>query len=485
MSKVPNHNLKGNLFWNILLNLSGYLFSLLTFPYVTRILDVEKLGIVNFALSIVDYAILFSTLGIPAIGIIYISKNGNDKVKRSNVFSGIISIHLILSLIVLCIYLIFVYSLPQLYEHKELYWIGAAKILLNVFLVEWLFQGMQNFRYITLRTLCIRFMYILAIYLWVKTNKDFDNYFYITVGMVIVNALINWKYARNYIQFSFSLKRSKEFLSPIVSMGVDKIFLSFYATFNVMFLGFWCGNASVGYYTTATKLYTLFISVIIAYNGAFVPYLASLYSEQKMEQFRKVVSQSIELISLVAIPVIVIGIVLAPHIIWLVAGEGYDRAVMPFRIILVQIWIVGLTQILKDQILMAFEKYRQILIITASTSFMSLLIILLYVPAYAEVAASYAVAIPHVFEIILFYIFAKRCVDISLPYQKIFINLIVCVPIVVLCMLVQHIISNNIFVLLTTLIPSFIYLLFIQVLVLKNKLILGQLSKLHNLMQSK
>lgn len=55
-------NLKKNFIYNSLLTLSGYIFPLLTFPYVTRVLGVHNIGIVNFAFSVIDYFILFQHL---------------------------------------------------------------------------------------------------------------------------------------------------------------------------------------------------------------------------------------------------------------------------------------------------------------------------------------------------------------------------------------------------------------------------------------
>lgn len=137
-------SVRSNFLWNLLLNISGYLYSILTFPYVTRVLGAEGLGIASFALSIVDYAILLASLGISAVGIRYIAQNSDDEKKRTELFNGLTSIHLTLSLVLLLIYLLFVTYIPQLSEYKTLYWIGGTKILFNVFLVEWLFQGMQD-----------------------------------------------------------------------------------------------------------------------------------------------------------------------------------------------------------------------------------------------------------------------------------------------------------------------------------------------------
>ena len=179
-------SIRKNFFWSILLNISGYLYSVLTFPYITRVLGAEGIGVANFAMSVVDYAILFSSLGITAIGIRYIAQNGNDEKKRNDVFNGLVTTHLLMSLTLLVVYFLCVCFLPQLEEHKSLYWVGALKIILNVFLVEWLFQGMQDFRYVTLRTLFIRTLYIIGIFVFVRDSNDYDCYFYVTISQIAI-----------------------------------------------------------------------------------------------------------------------------------------------------------------------------------------------------------------------------------------------------------------------------------------------------------
>lgn len=469
-------SVKKNFFWNLLLNISGYLYSFLTFPYITRVLGAESLGIANFAMSVVDYAILFSSLGITTIGIRYIAQNANDGEKRNDVFNGLVSTHLLMSLALLVAYVLCVYFLPQLEEHKQLYWVGALKILLNVFLVEWLFQGMQDFRYVTLRTLFIRTLYIVGIFVFVRDSNDYDAYFYVTISQIAINALVNWRYSKRYVHFNFCICRFREYLFPVFSMGVDKILLSFYATFNVLFLGFCCGNASVGYYTTATKLYTLLLSVIVAFNGAFVPYLNTLYSQDDLSNFRNVVVKSVELICMIAIPIIVAGIILAPQIILLVAGSGYERAVFPFRVILIQILSVGVAQVLKDQILLTFKKYKHILFVTGSTTGLSVLIMVLFVPDYAENAAALAVAIPHVLEIILFDYYVRKCIDIPAFYRHLYTQILICIPIAVCCFGFQRFFSNYITILTLTFVASFIYWMTIQMYVVKNKLFIEQVK---------
>lgn len=453
----------------MLLTMSGYIFPLLTFPYVTRVLGAGNLGIVDYALGIVDYAVLFSTLGMAMVGIRYISQCGDDLKRRNEVFSNLVTLHALLSLVALVIYFCCVWFIPSLADHRELYFVGAAKILFNVMLVEWLFQGMQDFRYVTLRTMAIRLLYVIGVFVFVRSHDDYAAYFYVTIAQVAINALVNWRYAQRYVHFHFRPRGMREFVFPVFSMGVNMILLSFYTTFNVIYLGSACGSEAVGYYTTATKLYGIFISVISAYNGVFMPHLNDLYARGELLQFRETVTKSIHLVSLAALPIITIGTCLAPQIIRLVAGEGFERSILPFQIILMQVLLVGIAQILENQVLLAFKKFREILICTATTTALAALIIVLYVPTHAEVAAAWAVALPHVFELALLYYFARKAIRFNSSINTILRNALVCLPIVAICLLIAQSFEHYLAVLFIASTISVAYYATIQLWVVKDE----------------
>lgn len=470
-------SVKKNILWNLLLTMSGYIFPLLTFPYVTRVLGAGNLGIVNYALGIVDYAVLFSTLGMSMVGVRYISQCGDDTKRRNDVFSSLVTLHAILSFIVLAIYLTCIWCIPSLTAHEELYYVGAAKIIFNVMLVEWLFQGMQDFRYITLRTMLIRTLYVIGVFAFVLSRDDYAAYFYVTIAQVAVNALVNWRYSRRYVHFRFRLSGLREFVLPVLSMGINMILLSFYTTFNVIYLGSVCNEEAVGYYTTATRLYAILLSVITAYNTVFVPHLNELYAREELQQFRETVTKSIHLVSLVALPIITIGTCLAPQIIRLVAGAGFERSVLPFQIILIQVLLVGLAQILENQVLLAFKKFREILICTATTTTLAALIIVAFVPTHAEVAAAWAVAIPHILELAILFYFSQKAIRFDSSTRTILRNAIVCLPIVGICLLTSHYFDHYLATLFIAGPISVLYYAAMQLWVVKDQDVLGILKK--------
>lgn len=471
-------SVKKNLGWNLLLTVSGYLFPLLTFPYITRVLGADNLGLANYALSVVDYAILFATLGLISIGYRYIPQCNDDVEKRSLVFSRLVSIHIVMSTIVLLIYTVCVFMIPQLYEHIILYLVGVSKIVMNVFLVEWLFKGMQDLQYVTIRSLIIRSIYVIAIFIFVRKPSDYDIYFYITITQTVLNALINWRFSKKYIHFKFSLNGCKEYIFPVFSMGINQILFSFYGTFNVILLGSKCDDASVGYFITATRLYSIILSLLNAYNGAFVPYLNSLLGKGDVLQFKKYVGYSFSIVNFLAIPFAVGGFLLAPEIIRLIAGPGYERAVLPFQIIILQILFAGIAQILENQILLSFKKFKEVLVCTSLSTAVAVIILMVFIPLYGEVASAYAVAIPHLIEVVILYYYARKSIAIKYPISDFLKTLIASVPIIAICIIAKYIVSNYFWILIISFLFSFVYYISVQYYILRNKFLIGQTEQM-------
>lgn len=471
-------SVKQNFGWNLILMVSGYLFPLITFPYITRVLGAEGFGIGNFVLSIVDYAVLFSTFGIAAIGSRYIPQCNDDKEKRNHVFNSLVTIHLLLSAVVLIVYSCAVYFVPQLHDHQYLYFVGATKVIFNIFLVEWLFQGMQDFRYITIRTIIIRLAYVIATFIFIHNSEDYDWYVYITIGQVALNAFVNWEYTKRFVDFRLDFSGLREFVFPVFSMGVNRILLSFYSTFNTMFLGFACSALSVGYFTAATKLYGIFIGLISAFNGVLVPHLNSLLGKGNIVEFKQKVSMSFSMVCLISIPFTIIAIVLGPEIIRFIAGPEYEASVLPFQIISLQIILVSLAQITENQILLSLKRFKEVLYCTLSSTALSVIIMLVWVPKYAEVAAAVAVAIPHFIECLLLFYFARKAIDFHFPYKETLITILASLPILLYCIGLKQIIHNYLLILVFGFSVSLIYYFGLQYFVLKNRFLVTQINSI-------
>ena len=184
-------SLKQNFIYNSILTISGYLFPLLTYPYVSRVLGVSNIGICNFVDSIVNYFILFSMMGIGAVGMREISQHRDDIGEMSRHFTGLFLLNLISTFIAILALLISMYTIEALFLYRDLLYIGVCKLFFNIFLIEWFYAGVEDFKYITNRSIFVRTIYVILIFLFIKNASDYKLYYFLTVSTYIINGAIN------------------------------------------------------------------------------------------------------------------------------------------------------------------------------------------------------------------------------------------------------------------------------------------------------
>ena len=381
-------SIKKNFAYKSVLTLSTYLINFITFPYVARVLGVERIGLVNFVDNTVNYFLLFATMGVGLLGVREIAAVKEDKKRRDQVYSSVLALNLLFTLVSLGIYLLCVVTIPKLCQYDELFYIGTAKILFTVFLVEWFFTGVENFRYITLRSILIKVLYIISVFLFVRDTSDYRLYFILTVGVVVLNALINQLYIREFVRVRWNNIQLFKYLKQNVTLGIYTLMTSMYLTFNVMYLGLVSNNTEVGYYTTAFKLYSVVLGFFTAFTNVMLPRMSSLLANGEKDRFQKLVNRSFSVMSTCCIPLILCSMIMAPQIVYILSGPGYEGAILPMRIIMPAAFAVGVAQVLAIQVLMPMKKDKVLLVALIIGAVVSLLINLLVVPYIESVGSA-------------------------------------------------------------------------------------------------
>ena len=427
-------SIKKNFAYKSVLTLSTYLINFITFPYVARVLGVERIGLVNFVDNTVNYFLLFATMGVGLLGVREIAAVKEDKKRRDQVYSSVLALNLLFTLVSLGIYLLCVVTIPKLCQYDELFYIGTAKILFTVFLVEWFFTGVENFRYITLRSILIKVLYIISVFLFVRDTSDYRLYFILTVGVVVLNALINQLYIREFVRVRWNNIQLFKYLKQNVTLGIYTLMTSMYLTFNVMYLGLVSNNTEVGYYTTAFKLYSVVLGFFTAFTNVMLPRMSSLLANGEKDRFQELVNRSFSVMSTCCIPLILCSMIMAPQIVYILSGPGYEGAILPMRIIMPAAFAVGVAQVLAIQVLMPMKKDKVLLIASIIGAVVSLLINLLVVPSVKSVGSAVVLLCSEmgVTGMYVWYVLSQEL--ILIPIKAIGKNVLFSLPSVVICL---------------------------------------------------
>lgn len=414
------NSVKKNFLYNICLTLSTYIINLLVFPYVSRVLGVEIVGKIGFVNNVITYFSLFAIWGVMTVGVREIAACSEDREKRDQVFSSIITILLITTVFVTTTYLCAIFFIPRFYQLKELFILGTFTLFFTSFLLEWLYQGLEEFRFITIRTVAVRLIYALCIFMFVRSADDYVTYFFMTVIVVLINSFINILYSRRFVKFKIKNVQIKRFLIPLISLGSYKIMTSMYTSFNVIFLGMVCSDVTVGNYYTSTKILYIILGVLTAFTTVMMPRMSSLLSNDRIEDFHRSINKSLVLIMTVALPMVVYGVVLAPQIIRLISGPGYENSIVPMRIVMPIILFSGIAQVWVIQLLVPMKRDNIILYASIAGAVTAVCANICFVERYGAIGSAIVLLIAEIVSdgVVAYYILSKKIIKI--PFKQFF-----------------------------------------------------------------
>lgn len=469
--------LKKNIFYSTILTTANYIFPLLTYPYVSRVLGVDKIGICNFVDSIINYFVLFSMLGVGIVGIREIAKNKNDKECLNKTFNSLFFLNTLSTTIMLVLLIIAINIVPKLNEHKELMYIGAFKLVFNYLLIEWLYKGLEDFKFITNRTVIIRCLYVISVFIFIHDVNDYKLYYLLMALMVVLNSIVNILYSRKFVKYSLSNIYIKPYIRPFIILGLYMLLTSMYTSFNVAYLGFVAGETEVGYYTTATKLYGIILSVFTAFTGVMLPRMSALIAEHNIDEFKNLLKKSVNLLFGFSIPLISFTMIFAKPIILLLSGKGYDGAITPMQIVMPLILIIGYEQILVIQTLMPLKYDKAILINSIVGACIGILLNILLVSKYQSVGSAFVWFISELSVLFTAQYFVWKKIKIKFPFKYFFKNIIDNIPLLALMLLIYLMDQNSIINMFIGCAIMLIYSIVVQYFILKNSIFINLINK--------
>ncbi len=355
-------NIRSNLLYSATLTFSTYLVPLLIFPYISRVLGVERIGTIDTVDSIIDYCILFSMMGMSTLGIREVAKNKNNSLVLKQTFSSLFWLNALSTIIVFILLALAIWLLPSLQNNYTLLGIGAIKLLANLFGIEWLYRGLENFRYITLRSIFVRALFVVSVFLLVSVPSDYKLYYALFVGVVVLNALCNWQHKRKWVNLQFKQLNWRPYAKPFLFLGLFAMLSAIYTKLSIPALSLFCGNEEAGYYSTATRMYQVIIALISSLISVLVPRMSVLIREGKTQKMKHLYEMAFQILFFLAIPIIIYIEIFAPDLIVLFAGSGFEKAVLPMRIVILQVLVIGTEQILILQLLIPLKQDKAVVL---------------------------------------------------------------------------------------------------------------------------
>lgn len=435
-------SLKKNFIYNAILTMSGYIFPLMVYPYVSRVLGVANIGACNFVDSIVEYFTILSMMGMNTIGIREIAKCKNDQQKLDNVFSQLFSLNTLTTITAIIILIIATNIVPKFAPYKDLLYIGVGKLFFNYMLINWFFQGLENFKYIAARTIFVKILFVISVFLFVKTETDVKLYYFLVALTWAGNGIINFIYAKKYVSFNFTLKINKAIIESFFTLGVYWFMNSMYTTLNVAFLGFATNDIEVGYYTTANKLLTVIMTMFTALTSVMVPRVSVALKSNDNSEAKALIRKAINALMLFAIPLIFFVFPFSQELIYLMSGKGYEGATTPLQIMTPLFFLVGYDQIIVLQTLLPMGKDKDILrnsILAASVGIISNIFLTLN---FGKNGSAIVLILAELSVLLSSQFCVTKYLGLKIPFKLIIKHIIGFSPIIIICYVIKYFINS-------------------------------------------
>lgn len=427
-------DIKRNFIYNVILTLSTYVVNLILFPYITRVLGVEQFGVIGFIRQTVYFFTLFATLGIGIVGVREIAVCGDDIKRRTQVFSSLVTLSVITTLITSAVYVGAIFLIPKMHDNLPLMLIGLSQLIFNTLLFEWFFRGIEHFRYISLCSISIKIIYIISVLTFVHSSEDYIIYFALTSGTVVLNATVNIVYIRKWVGFSLVDIRIKNYISPLLRTGSYTIITSMYTTFNVIYLGIVNTDTEVGYYFAATKIYTIILGIYTAFTNVMFPRMSQLIAQHDNKSIKHNLDISFDILLMFAYPIIAFCIVMGPELITLLSGDGYEGAIVPMQIIIVLLLVVGICQIIVMQIVIPRNEDNTLLKASIMGACVGIVCNIIFVKELGAIGSAIVLLVSE-FSVFAFYAtYLHKSHMFDIPYRKIVKQAAVGIPYVIICL---------------------------------------------------
>ena len=374
---------------NALLAVSGFLFPLITFPYVSRILLPAGIGKVTFATSLIAYFSMFAQLGIPTYGIRACAQVRDDREQLTRTVHELLGINLVVDAAAYLFLGLALCFIPRLQDNKPLFIIISATILLNSIGIEWLYKALERYTYITVRSVAFKLIAVAATFLLIHSEKDTAIYGGITIFSASASNLLNFVHARKYVDFRRPRNCDwKKHLKPVAIFFAMSCAATIYTNLDALMLGFMTSDAVVGCYGAAVKVKNILVSVVTALGAVLLP-RASYYVEQgRLEDFKKLTRKAIHFVLLSAGGLTIYFILFAREGILFLSGPAYEQAVLPMQIIMPTVLLIGLSNIMGIQILVPLGKERVVLKSELAGAGTDLILNALLIPRYGAAGAA-------------------------------------------------------------------------------------------------
>lgn len=405
--------LVGNFAWLSILQIAGYVFPIITLPYLADVIGVEGFGKIAFAYSVILWMQTIADWGFDYTATRDVAKHRDDLEKVSAIFSNVLWSRCLLMLISFVILVVLIYSIPQFYEARDALFVTSLMLVGHVFYPEWFFQAMERMKYITILGVMARLLFTIAVFVFIHKPEDYVlQPLFTSLGAVVSGILSLY-----FILGRWGVKLKQPCCRPIITtiknstdVFINNLMPNLYNSFSVVLLGMYGNEYMNGIYDAGKKFPTTANRFIAVLSRTFYPYLSR--NSSKHSTFAKMYLAIAFFVSLVLFS-------LGKPLLLLFYNESFVEALPVFQLMCVSMFFLAMNSVYGTNYLLINHHDRLLRNITMAVSLFGFVIAFPLIKYFGYKGAAWTYTISTVLMGVLPMLFALKMKNDNKTYLNV------------------------------------------------------------------
>lgn len=476
-------SLAKNSLYNIIYTVANILFPFVTSIYVSRILLPVGVGKVVSAQNIASYFTTIAALGLPSYGVREFAKVREDSNGKNKLFTELFILNIISTTLAVVGFFALVVINMGFHGEWALYGACGLSIAFNYLNVDWMYKGLEEYGYITGRSLLIKAVSMVALFFTVKTKQDYILFALISSLATGGNYIFNVIYARKYVKIDFSDIQLKRHLKPVLLIACIIFLSSIYNKIDVTMLNVMATDESVGFYSYAQKTINMVLTMASAVTAALLPRLSYYYDNDK-EGFYRLLDKGFQILCVMTLPLAVGMALVAPQAVEVLYGEAFAPASLTMQLMCPLILIKGFGDLFCYQLVYSTRNEKIILPASTSASVINIIANATLIPVMLQNGAVVASVFSELVTNAIQFIYMKKKVQFEINRKALTTGLFsTAIMFVCVLMLMQLKLPNAVGLFVEVTCGAFVYI--VVNFAMKNTLMVEVIKKIKNRTKNK
>ncbi len=483
--KGTTKNIGLNVILNSIRTIMSVIFPLITYPYVTRILQPENIGKLNFANSYIGYFSLIAVLGITS----YASREGaqyrDDKEKFSAFASQIFTLNVITTLVSYTLLTLSVLFIPKLQEYQWALIIYSLTILFSTMGLEWVYNIYEDYLYITIRSIVMQILSLILMFLFVKSPKDMYIYASLNVLASVGGNIWNFFRAKKYLCYKFTWKKETfAHLKGALVFFSSSLASSIYSNIDITMLGGYKDDWTVGIYSAAVKFYSMLKMLILAIINVTIPRLTYYKAKGEDEEYNKLLSKLVKIVLTIVIPMVIGIIIIAEDLMVVCCGQEYQASGICLQLLSIAVILSIFATITNGCILIVNKLEKKALFSIICAAIVNVILNLFMIPLLGAVGAAITTIIAELTVLGIGWHYARKLVKLQGMTKTVILSIVASLLMFIPGGLFAYFIDSIVLRLCLTVVTC-VLLYFIISLIFRNEVVVEGLNIIKNKFKKK